>query len=141
MSEARAGIAPVKAEYIISVCAPVPAPASNEQLSTAPAGEQPAASSSGELFLVFVGQLAYTATSQALMEHFEAGGVDGVRSVRLLTDKTTGRSRGMAFVQLASADGVQAALRLHHTTLNGRRINVERSCGGVVTVAHDRASA
>ena len=36
----------------------------------------------------------------------------------------------MAFVQLASAEDQHRCLSLHHSFLRGRRINVEKSCGG-----------
>ena len=47
----------------------------------------------------------------------------------------------MAFVQLASATDLQAALRLHHIILSGRRINVERSCGGGVEKKREKLGA
>eukprot|EP00966_Prymnesium_polylepis_P172725 3994553-Prymnesium_polylepis.1 len=36
----------------------------------------------------------------------------------------------MAFVELASESAVHTALRLHHSVMSGRRINVERTVGG-----------
>ena len=46
----------------------------------------------------------------------------------------------MAFVQPRPRD-LQATLRLHHTTLSGRRINVERSCGGGVEKKREKLGA
>jgi RNA recognition motif-containing protein len=43
--------------------------------------------------VVFVGQLAYSTTAQAVEEHFREHGVIGDIRVRLLTDKKTGKSR------------------------------------------------
>jgi RNA recognition motif-containing protein len=51
-------------------------------------------------------------------------------SVRLLTDKHSGKSRGMAFVDVATPQQLVRALRLHHSRLQGRAINVERTVGG-----------
>jgi nucleolar protein 6 len=40
------------------------------------------------------------------------------------------KSRGCAFLEFPKASGLQNALRLHHTVLDGRIINVELSAGG-----------
>lgn len=55
--------------------------------------------------------------------------------VRLLTTKPTRagqapKSRGIAFLEVPTSENMQAALKLHHTTLNSRRINVELTAGG-----------
>lgn len=50
--------------------------------------------------------------------------------MRLLTDKSTGKSRGIAFLELASGAELQSALKQHHSILNGKRINVELTAGG-----------
>lgn len=39
-------------------------------------------------------------------------------------------SRGIAFVEFTNANLLQQALKLHHTDLDGRRINVELTVGG-----------
>lgn len=80
--------------------------------------------------IVFVGQLGFKTTAEALQEHLEKGGVAGIVHVRLLTEKGTGKSRGQAFVTLIDAENQYKCLSLHHTKLDGRVINVERSCGG-----------
>ncbi|KAJ1639381.1 hypothetical protein T492DRAFT_114444 [Pavlovales sp. CCMP2436] len=82
---------------------------------------------------VFVGQLAFNTTTEELTKHFAA--VAGMTrppvSVRLLAQKDSGKSRGMAFVQLAVEADVHTALKaLHKSILGGRRINVERTVGG-----------
>ena len=48
----------------------------------------------------------------------------------MLSKKGSGRSRGIAFVDLADEKQMVRALRVHHTRLFGRVINVERTCGG-----------
>ena len=80
--------------------------------------------------IVFVGQLGFKTTAEALREHLEKGGVAGAIQVRLLTEKGTGKSRGQAFVTLVDAENQYKCLSLHHSKLEGRVINVERSCGG-----------
>lgn len=78
---------------------------------------------------LFVGQLPYHATAADIESHFLTACQPPVR-VRLLTHKGGGGSRGMAFVELGSESEVHSALRLHHSCIYGRRINVERTVGG-----------
>lgn len=57
-------------------------------------------------------------------------------AVRLLTEKpqpgakTPPKSRGIAFLELLSSTEMQACMKLHHSILNQRRINVELTAGG-----------
>ena len=87
-------------------------------------------------YIVFVGQLSYSTTSDSLLEYLCSGlGLKDKKdrnrlSVRLLTHKDTGKSRGMAFVQVDTPDLLYECFKLHQTYLDGRRINVERTCGG-----------
>ncbi len=65
---------------------------------------------------LYVGNLAYSVTESGLQELFsEAGPVD---SVKLITDRDTGRSKGFAFVEMASDEGAERAI----AELNGRKI-------------------
>jgi nucleolar protein 6 len=56
--------------------------------------------------------------------------------VRLLTPKVTrtgatvAKSKGCAFLEFSAKPALQAALRLHQSELDGRRINVELTAGG-----------
>ena len=86
-------------------------------------------SSSTQKPRVFVGQLSYKTTKKAIQDLFEQRGIKGV-TVRLLTQKGTNKSRGMAFVELPDEFAVTRALRIHHQMLDGRQINVERTVGG-----------
>lgn len=81
-------------------------------------------------YVVFVGQLNFNVTSLDLVEHFRSGGVEGNIKVRLNTDPKTQKSKGTAFVELDGPRELHKTLGLHHTTLKGRRINVEKTCGG-----------
>ena len=86
-------------------------------------------------YVVFVGQLSFQTSKEDIFHHFQTQlGKDLITpetlKVRLLTDSKTKKSRGMAFVETSSPDLSYECLRLHHTTLDGRRINVERSAGG-----------
>lgn len=77
-------------------------------------------------FIAFVGQLPFDATAESVKTHFINNGISKCR-VRILTERETDKSRGMAFVTLNSEEDLQAALNLHQSELNGRWINVERS--------------
>lgn len=50
-----------------------------------------------------------------------------MEQVRLLRQKDTGRSRGMAYIEFADEAGVAAAVRLAGQDLRGRRLNVAKS--------------
>ena len=52
--------------------------------------------------------------------------------MRLLTRKGTNppRSKGMAFVEVEDAESAYQCLGLHHSRLDGRLLNVERTSGG-----------
>ena len=61
---------------------------------------------------LYVGNLSFSTTEQELKETFEKHGA--LASVKLVTDRETGRSRGFAFVEFedaANAQGAQEALQ------------------------------
>jgi hypothetical protein len=81
-------------------------------------------------YVVFIGQLGYSATEQDVENHLRTHGVEGDISVRLLKKTDSGESRGMAFVELEGARELHKCIALHHSRLQGRVINVEKTCGG-----------
>ena len=111
----------------------------------------PASTTDGEKakkipYIIFVGQLSYTTTSDMLYNHFQTtlskSGTNVTREtmkIRLLTDSKTKKSRGMAFVELSTPELMYECLKLHLTHLDGRRINVERSAGGRSNSASKKA--
>ncbi|CCH44741.1 putative RNA-binding protein [Wickerhamomyces ciferrii] len=77
-------------------------------------------------FLLFVGNLPYDVTQTELLSHFGAAGPD---RIRIRTDK------GIAFLEFDGKGGdiqhkMEVALRMHHSTLRNRKINVELTVGG-----------
>ena len=90
--------------------------------------------------IAFVGQLSFETTRDDLMDHIKTQlsdshhhkVTDKTLKIRMLTDKKTKQSRGMAFVEVLNGDPefLYALLKLHQTYLKGRRINIERSAGG-----------
>ncbi|KAF8531930.1 hypothetical protein JB92DRAFT_2847601 [Gautieria morchelliformis] len=85
-------------------------------------------------FILFVGNLKYTTSLDAIQEHFAS--CDPPPQIRLLTPKpkspasTTTKSKGCAFLEFSHRNSLQQGLKLHGSTLDGRRINVELTAGG-----------
>jgi len=74
---------------------------------------------------IFVGNLDFGATEDTIRSLFEAHGA--VESVKLMTDRDTGRSRGFAFVEMADAEAEAAINALNGTNLGGRALNVNEA--------------
>jgi RNA recognition motif-containing protein len=80
---------------------------------------------------LYVGNLPFSTTEEELRERFAAHGE--VTSAKVITDRETGRSRGFAFVEMAS--GAEEAMRaLDGNQFGGRPLRVneaqERERGG-----------
>lgn len=75
---------------------------------------------------LFVGNLAFTTTSEDLAAHFAQAGT--CESAAVVTDRATGRSRGFGFVEMASpAEAEQAIQLLNGRELAGRKLNVSEA--------------
>jgi RNA recognition motif-containing protein len=75
---------------------------------------------------IYVGNLAYSVTEQALSEAFAKFGE--VVSTNIVTDKFSGQAKGFAFVEMSNkADGVKAIAGLNGTSLNDREIKVNEA--------------
>jgi cold-inducible RNA-binding protein len=85
---------------------------------------------------IFVGNLSFGATEQAVRTLFEAHGA--VDRVNIVTDRDSGQPRGFGFVEMTNdAEGNKAIAALNGKELDGRALNVneakaktERSGGG-----------
>lgn len=55
--------------------------------------------------------------------------IGSIKDFRLMTKKT-GESKGCGFIEFNNKESYWKALNLHHSTLDGRKINVEITCGG-----------
>jgi RNA recognition motif-containing protein len=85
---------------------------------------------------LYVGNLSYETTENDLQDAFAAFGT--VTESNLMMDRDSGRSRGFAFVTMATKEEAQAAIAgLNGRELNGRALTVnearpreERSGGG-----------
>jgi hypothetical protein len=83
---------------------------------------------------LYVGNLNFTTTEDNLRAAFSEDG-RSVKSVAILTNPETGRSRGFGFVEMGSEEDAQAAIQaLDGTELDGRPLKVnearERAPGG-----------
>ncbi len=72
---------------------------------------------------LYVGNLDYNLDESQLQRYFEQYGE--VASVKIITDKETGESKGFGFVEMADKEGGKKALeRMNGSEVNGRRIKV-----------------
>jgi RNA recognition motif-containing protein len=75
---------------------------------------------------IFVGSLPFSIEEADLRESFEAYGA--VDSVKIITDKFTGRSKGFGFVEMPSdEEAMKAIAELNGATVQGRAIVVNKS--------------
>jgi len=72
-------------------------------------------------YVVFVGNLPYSATKKELSEHFKK--VGQIADIRIPTNEEN-KPKGFAYVELKDQEAYQKALSLHHTFVGERRINV-----------------
>lgn len=52
-------------------------------------------------YIVFIGNLPFTTTKEELQKHFST--VENIKSLRLLTDKATGKPKGFAFMEFTNS--------------------------------------
>ena len=83
---------------------------------------------------IYVGNLPFDATEEQLRALFTEGGRQ-VESVKIVTDRDTGQSRGFGFVEMANQGDTTAAINaLNGKEMGGRALTVnearERTPGG-----------
>ena len=75
---------------------------------------------------LFVGNLPFETTEDALREHFAPFGE--VQQVRIMTDRDTGKPRGFAFVEMAQDDGAAKAIAdLNGKDFGGRALTINEA--------------
>lgn len=75
---------------------------------------------------IYVGGLPYSADDAQLGELFAPHG--NVESVKVITDRFTGQSRGFGFVEMSTAEEAKAAIdALNGTELGGRTLIVNEA--------------
>ena len=75
---------------------------------------------------IYVGNLSYDTTAEQLRTAFSAYGE--IDSVRMVTDRDTGRPKGFGFVEMSNNAQAQAAIDgLNGKELDGRQIKVNEA--------------
>ena len=75
---------------------------------------------------LYVGNLSFNTTENELQELFSQAGT--VQEVTLMQDKFTGKSRGFAFVTMASDQDAQNAIsQINGKTIDGRALTVNEA--------------
>ena len=75
---------------------------------------------------IFVGNLSFSATEDAVRSMFEAYG--SVDRVNLVADRDTGHARGFGFVEMSNgAEADRAIAELNGRELDGRALNVNEA--------------
>ena len=92
---------------------------------------------------VFVGRLSWNVDNDWLKSEFEECGE--VVAARVQMDRTTGKSRGFAYVEFSDPASVEKALALAGKEIDGRPVNVDRSTnnksGGGANTGEQRRAA
>lgn len=75
---------------------------------------------------IYVGNMSYSTSEEQLRALFEAHGQ--VDSVRVITDRDTGRPKGFAFVEMSDAAAAKAAMdALNGKEVDGRSLTVNEA--------------
>ena len=75
---------------------------------------------------LYVGGLPFSVTEEKLKELFESHGT--VESAKVVTDRSTDRSRGFGFVEMSTEQEAEQAIEaLNGTELEGRSLTVNES--------------
>ncbi|KAK3172774.1 hypothetical protein OEA41_006099 [Lepraria neglecta] len=103
------------------------------EITTAAAKNEAEAPQKAQRFIVFIGNLPYTATDASIQKHFAKV---HAKSIRHRTDKDTGKSKGFAFLEFEGYDRMKTCLKLYHQSSfddgesPARKLNVELTAGG-----------
>ncbi len=74
---------------------------------------------------IYVGNLPWSATEDQIRNLFSQYGA--VNSVKLVSDRETGRARGFGFVEMAAADAADAIQALDGSSMDGRSLKVNEA--------------
>ena len=74
---------------------------------------------------LYVGNLSFGTTEGDLDSLFAQAGE--VESVRIITDRDTGRSRGFGFVEMSEENADKAIAQFNETELDGRALTVNEA--------------
>ena len=74
---------------------------------------------------IYVGNLPWSATEEQIQDLFANYGT--VHSVKLITDRETGRARGFGFVEMDDAEASTAIEALDNSSFGGRTLRVNEA--------------
>jgi len=74
---------------------------------------------------LYVGNLPFTATEEAVRSLFSAHGT--VEKVSLIADRDTGRPRGFGFIEMSNADASRAMQALNGQDFDGRALKINEA--------------
>ena len=74
---------------------------------------------------IYVGNLPWSATEEEVHSLFSAHG--NVLSVKIVTDRETGRARGFGFVEMEDSDAAAAVEALDNSSFGGRTLRVNEA--------------
>jgi len=74
---------------------------------------------------LYVGNLPNSTTEDELTSVFKAYGE--IQSLKIITDRESGRSRGFGFVEMSDSDAQNAIKGLNETDMQGRQITVNQA--------------
>ena len=75
---------------------------------------------------IYIGNLPYAVTEPELSDLFAPYGT--IESVKIITDRFSGKSKGFAFVEMSGrTEGEQAIQELNDHEVKGRKINVSEA--------------
>jgi RNA recognition motif-containing protein len=75
---------------------------------------------------IYIGNMSFDTTEDQLRQAFE--GYGEVSTVKVITDRDSGNSKGFAFVEMSANDEATAAISgLNGHELNGRALNVNEA--------------
>ncbi|KAI4175107.1 MAG: hypothetical protein LQ343_001868 [Gyalolechia ehrenbergii] len=109
--------------------------------SKAPEGKPHSSRSRHQRFVVFIGNLPYSATDASIQQHFASLKPTSIRHSR---DKSNGKSKGFAFIEFRNYDHMKTCLEQFHQSPfeDGispvRMLNVELTAGGGGSKSKDR---
>lgn len=74
---------------------------------------------------IYIGNLSFQTTEDDLRDLFAQAGP--VESVRIITDRSTGRSKGFAFIEMSDDVAAKAIARFNGKELKGRTLTVNEA--------------
>ncbi len=79
----------------------------------------------GNVMKLYVGNLPNSMTEEELTSEFK--GFGEIQSLKIITDRITGSSRGFGFIEMSADDAAKAIKEMNDTEIQGRKISVNEA--------------